>query len=95
VAGQSRANLRDYYAFRGPCAAQTADAALRTPQAVRDTVRAFAYFGWTELYFDPTVTSLDQIDRLAELVLCRPSAAPGHVSRRRDRGRNRPGCGPK
>ncbi|HEY8452914.1 MAG: LLM class flavin-dependent oxidoreductase [Micromonosporaceae bacterium] len=69
VADQSRANLRDYYAFLGPYADQIADSALRTPQAVRDTVRAFADIGCTELYFDPTVTSLDQIDRLAELVL--------------------------
>lgn len=69
VAEQSRANLRDYYAFLGPYADQIADSALRTPQAVRDAVAAFRDIGCTELYLDPTVASLDQVDRLAEIVL--------------------------
>lgn len=69
VAEQSRANLRGYYAFLGPYADQIADSALRTPQAVRDTVSAFADIGCTELYLDPTVASLDQVDRLADVVL--------------------------
>ncbi|HLV57959.1 MAG TPA: LLM class flavin-dependent oxidoreductase [Natronosporangium sp.] len=69
AADRSRANLRDYYAFLGPYADRVADSALRTPQAVRDAVSAFADIGCTELYLDPTVASLDQIDRLADLVL--------------------------
>lgn len=68
VAAQSRENLRDYYAFLGPYADQIADSALRTPQAVRDAVAAFSDIGCTELYFDPTMASLDQVDRLADLV---------------------------
>lgn len=69
VAEVSRANLRDYYAFLGAYVDQIADSALRTPQAVRDAVTAFADIGCTELYVDPTVASLDQVDRLADLVL--------------------------
>ncbi|MGH3648951.1 MAG: LLM class flavin-dependent oxidoreductase [Micromonosporaceae bacterium] len=65
----SRAYLQDYYAFTGPYADRIADGALRTEQAIRDAVRAYADAGFTELYFDPTVDSLDQVDRLADLVL--------------------------
>ena len=46
-----------------------ADGALRSEASIRDAVRAFEDIGVTELYFDPTKASLDQIDRLADLVL--------------------------
>jgi alkanesulfonate monooxygenase SsuD/methylene tetrahydromethanopterin reductase-like flavin-dependent oxidoreductase (luciferase family) len=65
----SRAYLHDYYAFLGPYADQIADGALRSDAAVRDAVRGFTDAGITELYFDPTVASLNQVDRLADLVL--------------------------
>jgi alkanesulfonate monooxygenase SsuD/methylene tetrahydromethanopterin reductase-like flavin-dependent oxidoreductase (luciferase family) len=65
----SRTYLRDYYAFLGPYADQIADGALRTDDAIRGAVKAFEDAGITELTFDPTTTSLDQIDRLADLVL--------------------------
>jgi alkanesulfonate monooxygenase SsuD/methylene tetrahydromethanopterin reductase-like flavin-dependent oxidoreductase (luciferase family) len=65
----SRAYLRDYYGFLGDYADMIADGALRSEAAVRDAVRAFADVGITELYLDPTKASLDQIDRLADLVL--------------------------
>jgi alkanesulfonate monooxygenase SsuD/methylene tetrahydromethanopterin reductase-like flavin-dependent oxidoreductase (luciferase family) len=65
----SRTYLRDYYGFTGPFAEQIADRAIRTDDAVRGAVKAFEDAGITELTFDPTTTSLDQIDRLADLVL--------------------------
>ena len=65
----SRTYLHDYYAFTGPYADQIANGALRTDDAIRGAVKAFADAGVTELTFDPTTTSLDQVDRLADLVL--------------------------
>jgi alkanesulfonate monooxygenase SsuD/methylene tetrahydromethanopterin reductase-like flavin-dependent oxidoreductase (luciferase family) len=67
----SRAYLRDYYgSASGPEAGEaSANSALRTPQAIRDAVKSFEGTGFTELYLDPTVASLEQIDRLADVVL--------------------------
>lgn len=65
----SRTYLRDYYAFTGPYADRIADGALRSDDAIAGAVKAFEAAGVTELTFDPTTTSLDQIDRLAGLVL--------------------------
>jgi alkanesulfonate monooxygenase SsuD/methylene tetrahydromethanopterin reductase-like flavin-dependent oxidoreductase (luciferase family) len=65
----SREYLRHYYAFTGQYAEQIAEGALRTEAAVRDAARAFADIGITELYFDPTTAAIDQVDRLADLVL--------------------------
>jgi alkanesulfonate monooxygenase SsuD/methylene tetrahydromethanopterin reductase-like flavin-dependent oxidoreductase (luciferase family) len=65
----SRRYLRDYYNFLGDYANMIADGALRSESAIRDAMRAFSDIGVTELYFDPTKASLDQIDRLADVVL--------------------------
>lgn len=65
----SRGYLLDYYAFLGDYAGMIADSALRSETAIRDAVRAFEDVGVTELYLDPTKASLDQIDRLADVVL--------------------------
>ena len=46
-----------------------ANGALRSVSQVTDAVKAFEDAGFTELYFDPTVANLDQIDRLADAVL--------------------------
>ncbi|MDG4821477.1 LLM class flavin-dependent oxidoreductase [Asanoa sp. WMMD1127] len=64
----SRAYLRDYYGFMGDNAEWVAANALRTPEAIREAVDGFAAAGVTELYLDPTVATLDQVDRLAEVV---------------------------
>jgi hypothetical protein len=69
VADESRGYLRDYYAFIGQYADFVAEGALRTPQAIKDTLAAFADLGFTDMFFDPTVARLHQIDRLADLVL--------------------------
>lgn len=65
---QSRQYLRHYYAFLGDYVEMIAEGALRTPQAIRDAITAFEDAGFTELYLDPTVASLDQLDRLADVV---------------------------
>ena len=66
---ESLHNLRTYYGFLGDWAEAVATGALRTPQEVRDRAAAFDELGVDELVFDPTVGSLDQVDRLADAVL--------------------------
>ena len=65
----SRTYLREYDAFLGPYADRIADGALRSEDVIRGAVEAFEDAGITELTFDPTTTSLEQIDRLADVVL--------------------------
>jgi alkanesulfonate monooxygenase SsuD/methylene tetrahydromethanopterin reductase-like flavin-dependent oxidoreductase (luciferase family) len=67
--GASRAALRSYYGFLGDWVDGIVESALRTPQAIRDAVKAFEEVGVTELVLDPTVASLDEIDRVADAVL--------------------------
>ncbi|MGH2674422.1 MAG: LLM class flavin-dependent oxidoreductase [Actinomycetota bacterium] len=69
VAEESKANLLDYYAFVGEWAARIAESAPRSPDAVRETVASFEDAGVDELILDPTVSSLDQVDRLADVIL--------------------------
>lgn len=65
----SRGYLEHYYANLGEYAAMIADGALRSEDAVRGAVETFAEVGITELYLDPTTSALDQVDRLADVVL--------------------------
>jgi alkanesulfonate monooxygenase SsuD/methylene tetrahydromethanopterin reductase-like flavin-dependent oxidoreductase (luciferase family) len=65
----SRRYLLDYYRFLGDFGPMIAGSALRSVSQVTDSVKAFEDAGFTELYFDPTVAQLDQIDRLADAVL--------------------------
>jgi alkanesulfonate monooxygenase SsuD/methylene tetrahydromethanopterin reductase-like flavin-dependent oxidoreductase (luciferase family) len=65
---ESLHNLRTYYGFLGDWAEGLASGAPRTPQAVRGLAAAFEDLGIDELVFDPTVASLDQVDRLADTV---------------------------
>lgn len=67
-ADASRAMLRAYYGFLGDPVEAIVESALRTPEAVQDAVKRFAEVGVTELVLDPTVGSLDEIDRLADVV---------------------------
>jgi len=57
------------YAFLGDWVGAIVEGAIRSPQAAKDVVRAFADAGVTELVFDPTVASVDEVDRLADAVL--------------------------
>jgi alkanesulfonate monooxygenase SsuD/methylene tetrahydromethanopterin reductase-like flavin-dependent oxidoreductase (luciferase family) len=62
-------SLRTYYGFLGETAEYIVGAAARTPEQVTERVRQFADAGFTDLVLDPTVPSLDQVDRLADAVL--------------------------
>ena len=65
----SRASLRRYYGFLGDRTEGIVESAIRSPDAVKDTVWAFGEIGMTELLFVPTVPSVDEVDRLADAVL--------------------------
>ena len=67
---RSHANLRDYYI---PMGAETAEMiagfALRTPEAVKGAVAAYADAGVDELLLDPSLPEPEQVDRLAEAAM--------------------------
>lgn len=65
----SMASLRHYYSFLQDGGEAVAQSALRSPDAIRAKVRAFAGVGVTELVFNPTVPSVEEVDRLADAVL--------------------------
>jgi hypothetical protein len=58
-----------YYAFLGDWANMVAEAAARKPDDLRSRMRAYEDAGIDELVFDPTVANVDQVDRLADVVL--------------------------
>ncbi|MFI6061829.1 LLM class flavin-dependent oxidoreductase [Streptomyces sp. NPDC051286] len=65
-----RANAHDYYRPAGPDGARAKVAEVSGgADAVRATVRAFAQLGADGLMLNPTVDDLDQVARLADLVL--------------------------
>jgi alkanesulfonate monooxygenase SsuD/methylene tetrahydromethanopterin reductase-like flavin-dependent oxidoreductase (luciferase family) len=66
---RSAAYLEDYYAYTGDYVAQIVAGAPRAPEAIRERVARFRDLGIDELILDPTVAELDQVDRLAEIVL--------------------------
>lgn len=67
---RSREALMDYYAPRGQeVATMIAESALRSRDAVAGAVAAFADVGVDELILDPTVSDLEQVDLLADVVL--------------------------
>lgn len=62
------AYLRDYYAFTGPFAEKIAGGLLTTPQAIAQFIRGYADAGCDELVLLPTISSLEQLARLADVV---------------------------
>jgi alkanesulfonate monooxygenase SsuD/methylene tetrahydromethanopterin reductase-like flavin-dependent oxidoreductase (luciferase family) len=67
---ESRSYLLDYYKPRGrEVAERMAGNALRSPEAIREAVQAYAEVGLDELILDPTVSDPRQVDLLAEVVL--------------------------
>jgi Luciferase-like monooxygenase len=60
--------LRDYYAFTGPFAEKIAAGNLTSARAIKDFVRGYAAEGCDELILLPTVSDLDELDRLAEVL---------------------------
>ena len=60
--------LRHYYAFTGPFAEKIAAGNLTSPGAIADFIRGYEDAGCDELVLFPTVSSLEQIGRLTEVV---------------------------
>jgi alkanesulfonate monooxygenase SsuD/methylene tetrahydromethanopterin reductase-like flavin-dependent oxidoreductase (luciferase family) len=60
--------LRHYYAFTGPFAEKIAAGNLTSPGAIADFIRGYEDAGCDELVLFPTVSNLEQLDRLAEVV---------------------------
>ncbi len=60
--------ITHYYSFMGPMAQQLANSVPRTPEAIHDTIQAFADSGVDELILWPCIAELDQIHRLADIV---------------------------
>lgn len=61
--------LRSYYAYAGDRAVTIAQGAVRTPERIRGIIDEFAGIGINELVFTPTLARIDEVDRLADLVL--------------------------
>ena len=69
-AEQGRANVWDYYSISGDEVARLVTGAMAAgPGLVKDTVAAFADIGTDELILNPTVGDLEEINRLADIVL--------------------------
>jgi alkanesulfonate monooxygenase SsuD/methylene tetrahydromethanopterin reductase-like flavin-dependent oxidoreductase (luciferase family) len=67
---QGQANVYDYYSISGEQIARfIADAVSTGPARIKETVAAFAELGADELIFNPTVGDLEEITRLADVVL--------------------------
>ena len=62
------AYINDYYSFMPEYAEVIADAAPSTPEQVRDTLRAYEDVGIDEFLLWPCNPSLDQVDRLADVL---------------------------
>jgi alkanesulfonate monooxygenase SsuD/methylene tetrahydromethanopterin reductase-like flavin-dependent oxidoreductase (luciferase family) len=65
----SRAALHRYYGFLGEWVDAIVEGAIRSPEAAKDAVRAYAEVGFTDLVFVPTVGDIGEVDRLADAVL--------------------------
>ncbi len=68
TAGAGAEYLRDYYAFTGPFAEKIAAANLTAPGAVVDFIRGYQEAGCDELVLFPTISAMDQLDRLGEVL---------------------------
>jgi hypothetical protein len=61
--------LTDYYGFLGEWADRIAESAPTTPDAIKGVAASYRDIGVDELIFDPTISELDQVDRLADVLL--------------------------
>ena len=62
------AYINDYYSFMPEYAEVIANAAPHNPEQVRDTLRAYEDVGIDEFLLWPCSPSIDQVDRLAEIL---------------------------
>jgi len=68
TADAGAAYLRHYYAFTGPFAEKIAAGNLTSPGAITDFIRGYEDAGCDELVLFPTASSIEQVERLAEVV---------------------------
>lgn len=73
VAGEELAEragvfIHDYYGQAGPIADRILSSIPKTPQVILDKIHGLAAIGVDEIILWPTVTDLDQVDRLAEVI---------------------------
>ncbi len=62
------AYMRHYYAFTGPFAERIAAGTLTSAQAIAQYIRGYEEAGCEELVLFPTVPSLDQLERLVDVL---------------------------
>ena len=60
--------IRHYYSFLGDAAETMAQGAISTPEAVKDTIRDMEGIGMDEVVFLPSVSEMDQLERLADII---------------------------
>ncbi len=60
--------IRNYYSFLGDAAETMAQGAISTPEAVKDTIRDMEGIGMDEVVFLPSVSEMDQLERLADII---------------------------
>ena len=60
--------IRHYYSFLGDAAETMAQNAISTPESVKDTIRDMEGIGMDEVVFLPSVSDMDQLERLADLI---------------------------
>lgn len=68
TAQAGRDHLANYYGFRPDYAQLNVDDLIVSPEDARETVRAYRDLGFDRLLFHPTVSSIEQLDRLADAV---------------------------
>jgi alkanesulfonate monooxygenase SsuD/methylene tetrahydromethanopterin reductase-like flavin-dependent oxidoreductase (luciferase family) len=61
--------LKDYYGFLGQWADRIAESTPTTPNAIKEVAASFREIGVDELILDPTISELDQLERLADTLL--------------------------
>ena len=67
-ADRTASYLRRYYGFTGPGVKEFLEAALWSPQRVKDAIRNYSDIGMDEALLFPCVPELEEVDRLADLV---------------------------
>lgn len=66
---KGRAAVGDYYAASGPAAEVITSGVRTSAQSLKQTIAEYEEIGADEILFNPGVAELDEISRLAEIVL--------------------------
>ena len=68
AAGMVGGYIRHYYSFLGPAAEQMAQNAISSVEAVKGVIADMESIGMDEIVFLPSVSDIDQLDRLADVI---------------------------